>query len=146
MDQQITDESRNKPITHTDRTIHDEIRERARSMRQIPTLAEDMLWQRIRKKQVQGFRFRRQHAIARFIVDFYCFEASLVIEIDGGIHDEPGQAEYDEERQQYLESLDLRVLRFTNAQVINDGDTVVQNIGDWLTLQAASRRAQAGRD
>jgi len=131
----------NRPNTHTERKIYDNIKETARHMRKHPTQAEDALWQRLRKRQVKGFRFRRQHAIGPYIADFYCFEASLVIEVDGGIHDEPSQAEYDEERQQYLESLDLRVLRFTNAQVINNADAVVEVIGNWLAKYAASRTA-----
>jgi hypothetical protein len=59
----------------------------ARQMRQEPTQAEDLLWQSLRNHQLLGFKFRRQHSIERFIVDFYCAEAKLVIEIDGPIHD-----------------------------------------------------------
>ena len=138
-------ESREKPVTHTDRAIYDEIKQRARVMRRNPTPAEDMLWKRIRRKQVGGFRFRRQFAIERFIVDFYCFEARLVLEIDGAIHDEPGHAEYDNQRQQYLEALGMRVLRFTNAQVTNDAEAVVEFIRDWLSQNVACHAAQSGR-
>ena len=73
--------------THTDRAIYRDIQERARFMRQNPTPAENILWLRLRGKQVRGFHFRRQHPISRFIVDFYCSTARLVIEIDGSIHD-----------------------------------------------------------
>jgi len=135
-----------KPITHTDRSIHDNIRDLARYMRRNPTPTEDRLWQRIRKKQVHGFRFRRQQAIGRFIVDFYCFEARLVDEIDGAIHDEPSQAEYDKERELHLESLGFHVLRFTNNQVTNNLNAVVDFIGDWLAKHAPSRTARSGRN
>ncbi|MYD11527.1 MAG: endonuclease domain-containing protein [Chloroflexi bacterium] len=134
-----------KPNTHTDPVIYDDIKQLARHMRRNPTPAEDLIWQRIRKKQVHGFRFRRQHAIERFIVDFYCFEARLVLEIDGGIHNEPGHAANDEERQRYLESLGLHVLRFTNAQVMHKTDAVVHVIGEWLTKYGASIASQPGR-
>ena len=134
-----------KPVTHTERAIYGEIKERARSMRKSLTPAEEKLWRRIRKKQVNGFRFRRQYAISRFITDFYCPEAELAIELDGDIHDVPGQAEYDEERQLYLEGLGISVLRFTNDQVINRTDEVVGVIRNWLTRHAVPRPAWRGR-
>ena len=121
-----------KTVTHTERAIYGDIKERARSMRANPTVAEDKLWQRIRKKQVLGFRFRRQYAIGPYIVDFCCIAAKLVIEIDGAIHDDPGHAEYDLESQQYLESVGLRVLRFSTSQVIDRPDSVLKAINDYL--------------
>jgi very-short-patch-repair endonuclease len=75
---------------------------------------------------VNGFKFRRQHAIDRFIVDFYCPEAGLVIEVDGPIH--AGFIEEDAFRQEYLEHLDLRVLRFTNDQVLRETYSVICQI------------------
>ena len=116
--------------THTDRAIYLDIRERARFMRGNPTPAENILWQRLRQKQVGGFHFRRQHPIGRFIVDFYCASARLVIEIDGSIHEAPEHREYDEARQAHLEEIGLRVLRFSNAQVINQMDSVVEVIAE----------------
>ncbi len=116
--------------THTDREIYDDIKERARFMRQNPTRAEVILWQRLRGKQIDGFRFRRQHPINRFIVDFYCAEARLVIEVDGAVHDEPGHAEYDEDRERFLQALGLTVLRFGNAQVLRETDAVVEVIAE----------------
>ena len=116
--------------THTDRAIYQDIKERARLMRQNPTPAEQILWRRLRRKQVGGFHFRRQHPIGRFIVDFYCAAARLVIEIDGSIHDTPGQREYDAARQAHLEDIGLRVLRFSNAQGISETDAVVGVIAE----------------
>lgn len=114
--------------THTDRAIFQDIKEHARYMRQNPTPAERTLWRRLRAKQVGGFRFRRQHPIGRFIADFYCAAARLVIEIDGSIHDATEQREYDAARQAHLEEVGLRVLRFSNAEVINETDVVVEVI------------------
>ena len=115
---------------YTDRAISLDIKERARIMRKNLTPAENILWQRLRKKQFGGLRFRRQHPIGRFIVDFYCAEARLVVEVDGAVHDEAGHAEYDEDRQRFLQALGLRVLRFSNAQVINETDAVLEVIAE----------------
>jgi very-short-patch-repair endonuclease len=97
----------------------------AREKRREPTEAEKRLWQRLRRKQL-GLRFRRQHAIGRFIVDFYCRSAQLVIEVDGPVHQYT--AEQDAVRQEYLESLGLQVLRFTNEEVRGAEDEVVERI------------------
>ena len=115
---------------YTDRAIYHDIKARARLMRQNPTLAEDILWRRLRRKQVGNLRFRRQHPIGRFIVDFYCAEAKLVIEVDGSVHNEPGHDEYDAERQAFLEELGLNVLRFENTQVLRETDAVVEVIAE----------------
>ena len=97
-------------------------------MRKNLTSAEDLLWQRLRRKQVGGLRFRRQHPIGRFIVDFYCAEARLVIELDGPVHHQPGHDEYDADRQEFLEQLELKVIRFDNAQVLHQTDDVLETI------------------
>ena len=101
-------------------------------MRKNPTPAEHLLWQRLRHKQVAGLRFRRQHPINRFIVDFYCAEARLVIEVDGSIHAAPEQAEYDADRQMFLDQLGLQVLRFSNTQVLTETDAVLEVIAESL--------------
>ncbi len=98
----------------------------ARQMRAAPTLAERLLWEHLRDRQVGGLKFRRQHGIERFIVDFYCAEMRLVIEVDGPIHEYT--QEEDAVRQQFLESQGLRVLRFTNDEVLNDLPSVLARI------------------
>ena len=97
----------------------------ARQMRKEPTEAEDRLWQQLRKKRL-GPKFRRQHAIDRFIVDFYARAAGLVVEVDGPIHQY--SAAEDAVRQEFLESQGLRVLRFTNDQVMDDLEGVLAEI------------------
>ncbi len=99
-------------------------------MRTNPTTAEDHLWQRLRKEQVMDTKFRRPHPIDRFIIDFYSPKARLVIEVDGGIHDEQQEAE--QLRTEFLESLGLRVLRFTNGEVLQQTDGVIERIADVL--------------
>jgi very-short-patch-repair endonuclease len=102
----------------------------ARQMRCEPTPSEKRLWQKLRQKQLLGFKFRRQQAIDRFIVDFYCAEARLVVEVDGGIHDYT--QEEDAIRQEFLESLGLRVVRFRNEDVLEEIEGVLEGIAVWL--------------
>lgn len=85
-----------------------------------------MLWQLVRNKQLGGFKFRRQHIIDVFIVDFVCINAKLVIEVDGRIHD--FQKEYDEERTKYLNDMGFSVIRFRNEEVLGDINGVKQKI------------------
>ena len=100
---------------------------RARELRREMTPAERKLWQRIHGKQLAGAQFRRQHAVGRFIVDFLCAKAKLVIEVDGDTHAD--QVEYDAERTQWLnEQHDYRVIRFTNDDVHHNIDVVLATI------------------
>ena len=105
--------------------------ERARQLRKNQTDAEKSLWQHLRRRQIDGWRFRRQHPIGNYIVDFFCFEKGLVVEIDGGQHSE--QVDYDEERTKWLESQGYRVLRFWNNEVLREIEAVKQVI--WEELQ-----------
>jgi very-short-patch-repair endonuclease len=88
---------------------------------------EAKVWQAVRNRQL-GFKFRRQHPIGRFIADFYCAEARLVIEIDGDTHAAPDQAAYDSTRTAWLEERGYHVLRFQARDVDNDLDGVLQGI------------------
>jgi very-short-patch-repair endonuclease len=99
----------------------------AAQMRHNPTAAEQKLWQQLRRKSF-GVKFRRQHAIDRFITDFYCAEARLIVEIDGAIHNYTQQE--DAIRQAFLESLGLQVLRFSNGDVLQNMDAVLERIGE----------------
>jgi len=92
------------------------------------TLAERTLWQHLRGSQMHGLRFRRQQVIHGYIADFYCHPASLIIKLDGPIHEQ--QIEYDNDRQTILELNEFRVLRFSNDQVLNDIATVLAQISD----------------
>lgn len=103
----------------------------ARLMRHEPTPAENALWQRLRNRKVANTKFRRQHAIGRYIVDFYAASANLIIEVDGPIHD--STQEQDAIRQEWLESQGLRVIRFTNEQVLQNIETVLTTIEATLT-------------
>ncbi len=106
--------------------LWDKIKPLARQFRHEPTPAEERLWQRLRKRQISGLKFRRQHCIDKFIVDFYCSEACLIIEVDGSVHEYT--AEEDAVRQEFLERLGFKVLRFTNQEVMEALDTVINRI------------------
>ena len=102
------------------------LKSRARALRNQPTLAEQHLWQRLRGKQMNGVKFRRQQTIGGYIVDFISMEKKLIIELDGGQHAE--QADYDAARTAYLESEGYRVLRFWNNQVLQQTLDVLTEI------------------
>ncbi|WP_264874485.1 endonuclease domain-containing protein [Vibrio agarivorans] len=92
---------------------------------------EALLWQQLRGRQL-NVKFRRQHSINRYIVDFYCAELHLVIELDGDSHYSPASQQKDELRDRYLSSLGLSVMRFTNEQVVCHLDDVLDQI--WLFI------------
>ncbi len=100
--------------------------QRAKELRRKMMKAERILWSHLRTNKMGGFHFRRQQIIDGFIVDFYCHAASLVIEVDGGIHQK--QKEYDEERDRVISAHQLRVLRFTNDEVEQELDAVLHKI------------------
>src|SRR3989344_5006936 len=101
--------------------------EAARDLRKHLTIAERLLWEVLRKK-IGGCKFYRQAPIDRFIVDFYCPRKKLVIEVDGGIHQEKDVAEYDALREALLREKDLRVIRFRNEEVMRDLGKVCESI------------------
>ena len=98
----------------------------ARWMRRNPTPSEARLWEFLRRRQAAGFKFRRQHVVAGYIVDFYCPELRLVIEVDGPIHAE--QIVEDAARERNLARLGIDILRFAASQVIDDPHAVRQRI------------------
>ena len=119
-DKILNDASFNSPLEDGDSNmfygalpIHFEF---ARELRNNPTEAESFLWDHLHN--IKGIRFKRQHPILYFIADFYCHKAKLIIEVDGGYHTIPEQYEYDKNRDTDLEELGLKVIRFTNEQVL----------------------------
>jgi len=96
------------------------------------TNAEQLLWSKIRRKQLFDFTFNRQKPIGRYIVDFYCFEARLVIELDGGQHYEQEGIVADQVRDRYLQEQGFTVLRFSNRDVLQNIDGVLTKITQHL--------------
>lgn len=115
---------------------------RAKELRQQMTPAEKALWDRLRKSSLDGLHFRRQQVIAGFIVDFYCHSAGLVIEIDGPIHE--SQLEYDEERERIFSDRGLRVLRFSNQEVLESGNEVIMVIKEHASKPWPSLAEETG--
>lgn len=107
---------------------------RARSLRKRQTYAEAVLWQSLRGRRPDGLHFRRQHPIDPYTVDFACLSLSLVIELDGGIHDEDQQQLDDYHRQKDIEALGWSVLRFPNEQVTGALETVIAAIREQVRL------------
>ena len=115
--------------------------ENARELRKRLTPAEQTFWLRLKEKFPE-YKFRRQHPISIYIADFYCHKLKLVIEIDGTFHDSMEAKLSDETRQKHLESLNLKVVRFTNEQIKNDVENMIQIIASIikeLTLNRESR-------
>ena len=113
-------------LTGRYRQIPETLLIRARELRQQQTPAEEILWLCLRGRRLCGAKFRRQHNIGRFIVDFYCHEARLAIEVDGGVHDT--QKERDAERDAWLAASGLTVLRFENEAVSDRLEGVLREI------------------
>jgi len=102
------------------------LRQKARELRKNLTESEQQLWSRLRRKQVLGVQFYRQRPIGKYIVDFYCPKAKLVIEIDGSQHLAPEGARKDQARDEYLRAMGLKVLRFNSRAVLKHIDDVLE--------------------
>jgi very-short-patch-repair endonuclease len=101
---------------------------RARELRRVSTLGERRLWECLRDRRLQGLKFRRQQPLHGYILDFYCAEYRLVVELDGTIHQDPEQREYDAYRNERLRERGLTVLRFTNREVEQSLEAVLGRI------------------
>ena len=100
----------------------------AKTMRTNATDAENLMWQLLRAKRFMNLKFRRQHVIAPYIVDFYCHKLGLVIELDGSQHGTDQGKEYDAERTKFLEALDLMVVRYWNHDVLSRTNVVLGDL------------------
>ncbi len=113
---------------------------KARALRRTETRAEKILWERVRNKQLGGYKIRRQQILVEIIVDFYCCAKRLCIEIDGPYHNDPSMRIRDQQRDSELLLQDYAVLRFTNDQVLYDIESVLQAILDTLNSLPATNR------
>ena len=105
-----------------------------RELRKESTKAEKLLWAELRNRKLNGLKFRRQHPLDKFIVDFYCNEKKLVVELDGSVHEEKINKDYDEARTAMLAGLNVIVLRFQNEEVINNLKDVLNKIREVVDL------------
>ncbi len=118
----------------------------AKQMRNQPTEAEELLWNVLNSKKLEGYKFRKQHIIGNFITNFICIKANLIIEIDGLIHQLPENIESDAQRTEWLEEEGYRVIRFTNEEVLSNLDLVLNKIKEALEIPPSGvRRHGAGK-
>ena len=104
----------------------------ARELRLTPTEAEETLWALLRNRQLNGKKFRRQHPIANYVVDFYCHESKLVVELDGDVHEEVEAKEQDQLKTAWLIETGITVLKFCEDEVIDNPQNVLQKIAEYL--------------
>ncbi len=113
-------------------------RDAARLLRGNQTAAEQRLWSYLRRRQVDGLRFRRQHILGSFIADFYCPQVRLVVKVDGGVHNRPEQQLHDQERDAALRESGLQICRVTNDDVFNDINAVLSRIRETAHMHGSS--------
>ncbi|MDB9316501.1 endonuclease domain-containing protein [Nodularia spumigena] len=106
--------------------------EKRRLLRQNITKAEKLIWDNIRDRQLENCKFRRQYSVDRFVIDFYSAELKLAIEIDGDSHFQNGAAEYDQARQEFMESVGIKFIRFTNNDVYGNLSGVLESIVQYI--------------
>ncbi len=113
-------------------------------MRNNATQAEKMLWKHLKKYRSQGYIFRRQHPIDFYIADFYCHKLKLVIEVDGEIHNLEEVNEHDESRTGHLEKYGIKLIRFTNEEILKNEELVLQQIREFIVKLASPALLGAG--
>ena len=111
----------------------------ARVLRKNMTFAEKELWKFIRGNQIKGMRFRRQHPVGSYILDFYCNEVKLAIEVDGPCHQTVDQQAYDRLRELEIEKMGIKIIRFTNEDVFQRMDNVLYTIGTYSKTPSPER-------
>ena len=118
--------------------LPEDVLEFARSLRVHQTDAENLLWLLLRNRNIGGFKFRRQHPVGRFILDFYCKEAGLAVELDGGEHNDDAAVLRDQFRSDMLGKMGIHVIRFWNNELLNSTEAVLERIYQELIDRAGS--------
>ncbi|MFH0829157.1 MAG: endonuclease domain-containing protein [Candidatus Kerfeldbacteria bacterium] len=112
---------------------HPDLKQRRQSLRNARIPAETILWQHLQRSQFFGYKFRRQYGVGPYVLDFFCSELRLAIEIDGDSHSAPDAKTYDKQRQQFIESEDIIVIRFLNTDVHQNVDGVLERLYKIIT-------------
>src|SRR5215813_690959 len=123
--------------------IADDLRAFARELRQQKTEAEVVIWELLRSRRLAGKKFRRQHPVGCYVLDFYCHEVSLAVELDGGQHNTDPARRHDARRTKFLESRGIHVLRFWNNEALDDLEGVVEGI--WNAVKRSTVSAEGGQ-
>lgn len=116
-------------------------RDRAKDLRHSQTEAETVVWNQLRSRRFSGFKFRRQVPLGNYIVDFVCLDRRVIVELDGGQHNEPTQKTYDARRDLWLRGAGFEVLRFWNSDVFQEWEAMADRI--WLTLHCRPSQCPA---
>jgi 5-methyltetrahydrofolate--homocysteine methyltransferase len=124
--------------------LYSVLKEKAKEMRNKPTEAEKMLWNVLSNKGIENYKFRRQHIVGEYIVDFICLEKRLIVEVDGAVHNDVSQIEHDKQRTEWLESKGFKVIRFTNNQVLSDFFNTIEKIRKELNTILVAPPSGAG--
>jgi very-short-patch-repair endonuclease len=109
-------------------------KEKRRNLRKNQTFCEKILWIYLRDRKTLGYKFRRQYSVDHYVIDFYCPELKLAIELDGKVHDLPDQKEYDAYRQEYLEKFGITFCRITNEEFISNANMAFEKIGYFIRV------------
>jgi len=110
------------------------MKERRRQLRQDQTYAEKIMWLHLRNRKLLGIKFRRQYSVDNYVIDFYAPELKIAIELDGSIHNEAGQKEYDKFRQRHLENYGIKFIRITNEELLGNPDKAFSKIEKEIKL------------
>lgn len=114
------------------------IYELCRKLRANQTLPEELLWGALRNRQLGGFKFHRQHPLNRYIADFYCADQALIVELDGAVHHQIAQQEYDQIRDAELQARNLRIIQIQNDEIKTNLEQVLQTILEYLEHNSSS--------
>ena len=106
--------------------------EKRRKLRKEETYVEKIVWLHLRNRQILGYKFRRQYSVDHFVIDFYCPELKLAIELDGDVHEIPDQKKYDQGRQKYLEAFGIKFIRIKNEEFLGNPNRSFDRIEKWI--------------
>ncbi len=109
-------------------------KEKRRKLRRDQTYAEKIVWINLRGRRLLGYKFRRQYSVDYYVIDFYCSELKLAVEIDGESHDLPEQKEYDAKRQKYLENYEIKFVRITNDELLGNPNKAFEKIENVINV------------
>ena len=127
--------------------LYGKLKEFAKAQKANPTQAEKVMWELVRNKKLESFKFRRQHIIGQYIADFVCLKRRLIVEIDGKIHQLPENKEADAVRTEWLEEKGFKVIRYTNEQVLADSDNTLDSIVEELNQRDdVTKASPSGRN
>jgi len=119
-------------------------KEKRRLLRKNQTYAETILWSILRNKQLDGYKFHRQYSVDRYVLDFYCPALKLAIEVDGKFHLQPEAIKYDAAREAFIAGFGISFLRFTNIEILENLDNVLQRIVAWISGQPSPSLRRRG--